>query len=188
MCSTQKMSKHSSAFYTQVVELEPERLEEFRNGRTVSLRSASIGDTVIDLAPRKMWEGAQRRMSGRPNLNHFCLTLEKPEWGRVTRTFAGARRRCRRTTPALGAHGNGTSGIFMIPKAMRSRRGTKGSKITLNPSSHDKTRGGDKHADPFRSTIKEYRCGEAELVDGRIYAQPVAFWMRDEFRLLTCMR
>ena len=49
-------------FYTQVVELEPERLEEFRNGRVPFPSVRISSDTVIDLAPRKMWEGVQRRI------------------------------------------------------------------------------------------------------------------------------
>ncbi len=103
-------------FYIQVVELEPERLEEFRNGH-VPFPSVRInGDTVIDLAPRKMWEGAQRRISGRPNLNHFCLTLEKPEWDKLQERLHRHGIVVDGPHPRWGAHGNGTSIYFHDPE------------------------------------------------------------------------
>lgn len=103
-------------FYTNVVELEPERLEEFHSGKVPFPSVRLNDDTVIDLAPKMMWIGSRPRTLGRPNLNHFCLTLNKQEWenlrGRLTEhkvTVDGPH-------PRWGAHGNGTSYYFHDPE------------------------------------------------------------------------
>src|SRR5215510_3553036 len=70
-------------FYTEIVELEPERVEEFRRGKVPFPSVRVNAGTVIDLAPRAMWEKAQVWTRGRPNLNHFCLTLEKSDWDKL---------------------------------------------------------------------------------------------------------
>lgn len=103
-------------FYTEVIELEPERVEEFRRG-TVPFPSVRVNaDTVIDLAPKAMWEGAQLRTRGRPNLNHFCLTLEKPEWDKLRERLAVRQVTVAGPLPRWGARGNGTSCYFHDPE------------------------------------------------------------------------
>ena len=103
-------------FYTQIVELEPERLEEFRR-RQVPFPSVRVNaDTVIDLAPKVMWEGKKLRTPGRPNLNHFCFTVEKPEWEKLRERLAAHRITVDGPHPRWGAHGNGTSYYFHDPE------------------------------------------------------------------------
>jgi len=103
-------------FYTNVVELAPERLEEFRNGR-VPFPSIRVNeDTVIDLAPQIMWQGVKPRAAGRPNLNHFCLTMEKLEWERLRQRLTAQHIVVDGPYPRWGAHGNGTSYYFHDPE------------------------------------------------------------------------
>jgi catechol-2,3-dioxygenase len=103
-------------FYTRVVELEPERVEEFRQGRVLFPSVRVNADTVIDLAPKAMWQGAKPRTPGRPNLNHFCLTLEKAEWDNLRERLTAQRVTIDGPHPRWGAHGNGTSFYFHDPE------------------------------------------------------------------------
>jgi catechol 2,3-dioxygenase-like lactoylglutathione lyase family enzyme len=103
-------------FYTEVLALEPERLEEFRQGHVPFPSVRLNADTVIDLAPKRMWEGAQLRTSGRPNLNHFCLTLTKPEWDNLQERLQVNGVVADGPYPRWGAHGNGTSVYFHDPE------------------------------------------------------------------------
>jgi len=67
-------------FYTEILQLPGERLDAFRTG-SVPFPSVRISkDTVIDLFPRKMWQGAVPADVCRPNLNHFCLTTDQATW------------------------------------------------------------------------------------------------------------
>ena len=103
-------------FYIEVVELEPERLEEFRHGK-VPFPSVRINaGTVIDLAPKAMWEGSQVQAKGRPNLNHFCLTLEKTDWDKLRERLATRQITTDGPYPRWGARGHGTSIYFHDPE------------------------------------------------------------------------
>ncbi|HXH08911.1 MAG TPA: VOC family protein [Alphaproteobacteria bacterium] len=67
--------ERSIAFYTEVLGLEPERLDEFRQGK-VPFPSVRVSpDTVIDLFPMKSGETLDRA-GGLPNLNHFTLVVD----------------------------------------------------------------------------------------------------------------
>jgi catechol-2,3-dioxygenase len=103
-------------FYSEIVELEPERLEEFRRGK-VPFPSVRINaSTVIDLAPKAMWEGSQGRAKGRPNLNHFCLTLEKTDWDKLRERLTTRQITTDGPYPRWGARGHGTSIYFHDPE------------------------------------------------------------------------
>jgi glyoxylase I family protein len=68
-------------FYGRIIGFHIERLDKFEKG-IAPFPSARINeDTVIDLFPPKMWkkEGKEDE-PGRPNLNHFCLTLTEGDW------------------------------------------------------------------------------------------------------------
>jgi hypothetical protein len=109
-------------FYTEVVELEPERLNEFHGGKVPFPSVRVNAGTVIDLAPRAMWENVQLRTRGRPNLNHFCLTLEK-----VGTSCGNVWPRDRLLSKVQSLAGvlaaTASLSIFMILKGMRSKRG-----------------------------------------------------------------
>lgn len=65
----------SLAFYTQVLGLTPERLEEFQKGE-VGFPSVRINrHTVVDLSPSK---DPDEKVGSR-NLNHFCLVVENED-------------------------------------------------------------------------------------------------------------
>jgi catechol-2,3-dioxygenase len=103
-------------FYTEVVELEPERLEEFRHGKVPFPSVRVNADTVIDLAPKAMWEKGQLRTRGRPNLNHFCLTLQKSDWQKLQERLTARQMTIAGPLPRWGAHGDGTSFYFHDPE------------------------------------------------------------------------
>jgi len=103
-------------FYTEVVELEPERVEAFHRGQVPFPSVRVNAGTVIDLAPRAMWEGTQLRTRGRPNLNHFCLSLEKREWDNLRERLTARHIALERPLPRWGARGNGTSFYFHDPE------------------------------------------------------------------------
>ncbi|MGE0825847.1 MAG: VOC family protein [Candidatus Binatia bacterium] len=103
-------------FYVNVVELGPERLEEFRQGK-VPFPSVRLNDnTVIDIAPKAMWERTSVRTTGRQNLNHFCLTLDKAEWEQLRQRLAVRQITIEGPVPRWGARGTGTSIYFHDPE------------------------------------------------------------------------
>jgi catechol-2,3-dioxygenase len=103
-------------FYTEVVGLEPARVEEFRRGEVPFPSVRVNAQTIIDLAPKTMWEKSELRTTGRPNLNHFCLTVEKSEWERLRERLATRRVVIAGPAPRWGARGNGTSFYFHDPE------------------------------------------------------------------------
>jgi len=103
-------------FYTEVVELEPERVEEFRSGKVPFPSVRVNAGTVIDLAPKVMWEGSQVGPKGRPNLNHFCLTLEKTDWDKLRERLVAGQIAVEGPLPRWGARGHGTSIYFHDPE------------------------------------------------------------------------
>jgi catechol 2,3-dioxygenase-like lactoylglutathione lyase family enzyme len=65
----------SLKFYTEVLGLKGERVEEFRAGK-VSFPSVRISDqTIIDLFPSKARDGDTSSEQAVRNLNHFCLVV-----------------------------------------------------------------------------------------------------------------
>lgn len=68
--------ERSLAFYTEMLGLKPERVQEFRAGK-VTFPSVRISEsTLIDLVSDGAEQGSSRR-----NLNHFCLTAEDIDLG-----------------------------------------------------------------------------------------------------------
>jgi catechol 2,3-dioxygenase-like lactoylglutathione lyase family enzyme len=104
------------AFYTQVLQLEAERLAEYHAGR-VPFPSVRINaDTVIDLFPKNLWQHTEAAGSGRTNLNHFCLALDQKAWTDLRKRLAdGAVAIEEGPVPRWGAHGTGTSIYFRDP-------------------------------------------------------------------------
>ena len=61
-------------FYTKVLGLKPERLEDFQKGN-VKFPSLRINaDTIIDLFP------ATKPITAGTDFNHFCLVIEKEDF------------------------------------------------------------------------------------------------------------
>ena len=104
-------------FYTQVVELAPERLDAFRKGEVPFPSVRLNADTVIDLAPKVMWQGAYPQEAvGRPNLSHFCVTLTKADWNNLRQRVATQQLAIEGPVPRWGARGNATSIYFHDPE------------------------------------------------------------------------
>jgi len=104
-------------FYTEVLQLQGERLEEFAAGQVPFPSVRLSADSIIDLFPKKMWQKYSPDEVCRPNLNHFCLATDE----------AGAnslRQRLDLHGVAIaegpvkrwGAHGTGTSIYFLDPE------------------------------------------------------------------------
>jgi len=109
----------SLAFYTNVLGLEPERLDQFRRGevRFPSVRVSA--HTVIDLFPMKPGE-ALGGGSGLQNLNHFTMVVDAADFEAFQKHLAehavtieeGPARR-------WGARGHGQSVYFRDPDGNR---------------------------------------------------------------------
>ena len=58
-------------FYSKVLELETERMEEYKEGRVPFPSVRLNSNTIIDLFPKKMWQTNTNAGQGREHLNHF---------------------------------------------------------------------------------------------------------------------
>jgi catechol 2,3-dioxygenase-like lactoylglutathione lyase family enzyme len=111
------------AFYTEVLGLAPERWDDFRAGDapfpSVRLNSA----TIIDLFPKSMWSGEAPAPAQATNLNHFCVTLTRPDWDALRERLV-AHGVAVETGPSLGGvpAAPAPPSISEIPRAIRSRR------------------------------------------------------------------
>jgi catechol 2,3-dioxygenase-like lactoylglutathione lyase family enzyme len=102
-------------FYTQVLGLQAERLEEFRLGK-VPFPSVRVNhDTVIDLFP--VSAATQGEKTALASLNHFCLVIDKTDMQRVIEHLQQHGVTIEQgPVPRWGAHGNGTSIYFADPE------------------------------------------------------------------------
>ena len=105
------------AFYSEVLQMQPERIQEYHAG-TVPFPSVRLNsDTIIDLFPKKMWQKDGQAKQGRANLNHFCIALKKGEWenllGRLEANNVDIEEG---PVSRWGAHGTGTSIYFRDPE------------------------------------------------------------------------
>lgn len=105
------------AFYTEVLMLAPDRLDEYRAGE-VPFPSVRLNpETVIDLFPKRLWGKSATRGSGWTNLNHFCFAVTKPVWDALReRLEAGGVSIEEGPVPRWGARGTGTSIYFRDPE------------------------------------------------------------------------
>jgi len=105
------------SFYSEVLRLETERLQEFRSGKVKFPWLRITKNTIIDLFPKEMWESSAEGGNGRMNLNHFCLTLSKKEWSKLRDRINDANVPII-TGPVLrwGARSNGISIYFHDPE------------------------------------------------------------------------
>lgn len=108
------------AFYTNILQFETERLAEYRRGEVPFPSVRLNADTVIDLFPKKMWNGNAPAKEGRPHLNHFCFALTQKEWdalrGRLDDHGVTVEEG---PVERWGAHGTGISIYFRDPEGNR---------------------------------------------------------------------
>ena len=104
-------------FYSKVLMLAPERLEEYRAGEVPFPSVRLNADTIIDLFPKKMWDKSARTGQRRENLNHFCVALSKGTWEDLLKRLQSNNVDIEEgPVPRWGAHGNGTSIYFRDPE------------------------------------------------------------------------
>ncbi len=104
-------------FYSKVLMLAPERLEEYRAGEVPFPSVRLNANTIIDLFPKKMWDKSGRTGERRENLNHFCVSLSKGTWEDLLKRLHSNNVDIEEgPVPRWGAHGNGTSIYFRDPE------------------------------------------------------------------------
>jgi glyoxylase I family protein len=106
----------SLRFYTEVLGLQGERVNEFREGK-VGFPSVRInGRTIIDLFPQKKNPEAVTGEKNAGNLNHFCLVVETPDGAGVV-DYLKQNKIAIREGPVSrwGARGRATSVYFLDP-------------------------------------------------------------------------
>jgi len=105
------------AFYSEVLQMPPERFKEYREDKVPFPSVRLNADTIIDLFPKKMWQKNNQDERGRGNLNHLCIALGKPEWANfLARLEANNVEIEQGPVPRWGAHGTGTSIYFRDPE------------------------------------------------------------------------
>lgn len=106
-----------TAFYADVLGLPAERLEEYRAGKVPFPSVRLNADTIIDLFPKRLWQKNASAGKGRPNLNHFCLAMEKSIWDSLLERLETNRVDISEgPVPRWGARGTGTSIYFADPE------------------------------------------------------------------------
>jgi len=107
----------SLAFYTQVLGLGAERVDEFRAGK-IGFPSVRINEhTIIDLSVSKE-PGALPKSEGKTlgNLNHFCLVVDQEDFtGIVDYLKAHSVPIVQGPISRWGARGRATSVYFLDP-------------------------------------------------------------------------
>ena len=107
----------SLKFYTDVLGLQAERLDEFKAGK-VGFPSVRInGDTIIDLFPTRGAADADKQPERRQgNLNHFCMVVERQDFSGIVGYLAQHGITVREgPVSRWGARGRATSVYFLDP-------------------------------------------------------------------------
>jgi len=107
----------SLAFYTEVLGLKGERVEEFRE-KKIGFPSVRVNEhTIIDLFPSKKGTGSEKsgeKLEG--NLNHFCLVVEREDFEGIVDYLKGHSVPIRQgPISRWGARGRATSVYFLDP-------------------------------------------------------------------------
>ncbi|HXG50305.1 MAG TPA: VOC family protein [candidate division Zixibacteria bacterium] len=110
--------ERSLQFYTGVLGLQPERLEEFRAGKAGFPSVRVSAETVIDLFPSAPYAGAggvkDEKADG--NLRHFCMVMADEDFEPVLARLAAHGVRIREGPVARwGARGMAVSIYFLDP-------------------------------------------------------------------------
>jgi extradiol dioxygenase family protein len=105
------------AFYSNVLMLAPERLEEYRAGDVPFPSVRLNSDMIVDLFPKKMWQKIAQTGQVRENLNHFCIALCKQAWESLLERLHDNNIDIEEgPVQRWGAHGTGTSIYFRDPE------------------------------------------------------------------------
>ncbi len=105
------------SFYTEVLMLAPERLEEYRAGDVPFPSVCLNANTIIDLFPKNMWRESTYAKNGGRHLNHFCIALSKTAWQDLVKQLEANTIEIEEgPVQRWGAHGTGTSIYFRDPE------------------------------------------------------------------------
>ena len=110
--------KNMINFYSKIMMLETERLEEYLADEVPFPSVRMNSETIIDLFPKKMWQAtAAPSVGGRSNLNHFCIFLSKEAWDNLSNRLNDNNVEIEEgPVPRWGAHGTGISIYFRDPE------------------------------------------------------------------------
>jgi extradiol dioxygenase family protein len=105
------------AFYSEVLQMPPERFQEYRDGE-VPFPSVRLNlNTIIDLFPKNMWQKSTQVGQGRESLNHFCISLKKEAWDNLMKRLEANKFEIEEgPVQRWGAHGSGASIYFRDPE------------------------------------------------------------------------
>ena len=104
-------------FYSKVLMLATERLEEYQAGKVPFPSVRMNSETVIDLFPKKMWQKNSTTGNVHNNLNHFCISLSKKKWEDLLAQLKTNHIDIEEgPVKRWGAHGTGTSIYFRDPE------------------------------------------------------------------------
>jgi glyoxylase I family protein len=108
--------ERSLEFYTEVIGLKGERVEEFRSGK-VGFPSVRVNEgTIIDLFPTKNPAPPEEGKKNQGNLNHFCLVVGSENFSGITEYLAAKKIDIREgPVSRWGARGRATSVYFLDP-------------------------------------------------------------------------
>ncbi|HEY2775200.1 MAG TPA: VOC family protein [Candidatus Binatia bacterium] len=67
-------------FYLETVGLAPHRLDQYREGAALFPCARISASALIDLLPRPLWDQGDAVATTFPNLNHFCIAVERSDW------------------------------------------------------------------------------------------------------------
>ena len=104
-------------FYTQILQLEPERLAAYRDGDVPFPSVRLNADTIIDLFPKQLWRKGEETGNCHGNMNHFCIAVSKAAWGDLKERLASNNIAIEEgPVPRWGALGTGISMYFRDPE------------------------------------------------------------------------
>lgn len=104
-------------FYIEILQLQGERLAEYKANRVPFPSVRLTKDTIIDLFPQKLWQNTAPQDVCRPNLNHFCLSTDKTSWETLhSRLQQHGVQIDDGPVKRWGAHGPGVSIYFRDPE------------------------------------------------------------------------
>jgi glyoxylase I family protein len=109
--------ERSLQFYTDVMGLKAERLDEFRTGKAGFPSVRINADTIIDLFPVQGQQNRQcQGVKTAGSLNHFCMVISKEDFSGIV-DYLKENRIIIREGPVSrwGARGRATSVYFLDP-------------------------------------------------------------------------
>ncbi|HME60447.1 MAG TPA: VOC family protein [Candidatus Binatia bacterium] len=108
--------ERSLLFYTQILGLKGERIDEFKSGK-VGFPSVRINEgTIIDLFPAKQPRVSAGNEKNNGNLNHFCMVVGAEDFAGIIGYLAAHKITIREgPVSRWGARGRATSVYFLDP-------------------------------------------------------------------------